>query len=49
LLPFSTALSILVSILGFMEGGQYSPMIGSGIGTWLLIRSWDNSRKKGAE
>ena len=26
-----------------------SPMIGSGIGTWLLIRSWDRSRKNGAE
>ena len=23
-------------------------MIGSGIGTWLLILSWDRSRKKGA-
>jgi len=43
------ALFILVSIVGFMECGQYSPMIGSGIGTWLLIRSWDSSRKKGAE
>jgi hypothetical protein len=43
------ALFILVAIIGFMEGGEYSPMIGSGIGTWLLIRSWDSSRKKGAE
>ena len=43
------ALFILVSIIGFMEGGMYSPTIGSGIGTWLLIRSWDRSRKKGAE
>ena len=43
------ALFILVSIIGFMEGGEYSPFIGSGIGTFLLIRSWDSSRKKGAE
>jgi hypothetical protein len=43
------ALFILVALIGFMEGGEYSPMIGSGIGTWLLIRSWDSSRKKGAE
>jgi hypothetical protein len=43
------ALFILVAIIGFMEGGVYSPMIGSGIGTWFLIRSWDRSRKKGAE
>ena len=43
------ALFILVSIVGFMEGGQYSPMIGSGIGTWLLILSWDRSRKNSAE
>jgi len=42
------ALFILVSIIGFMEGGLYSSTIGSGIGTWLLIRSWDSS-KKGAE
>jgi len=26
------ALFILVSIIGFMEGGEYSPTIGSGIG-----------------
>jgi hypothetical protein len=43
------ALFILVSIIGFMEGALYSPIISSGIGTWLLIRSWDSSRKKGAE
>jgi hypothetical protein len=43
------ALFILVSIIGFMEGGMYSPTIASGIGAWLLIRSWDSSRKKGAE
>ena len=39
------ALFILVAIIGFMEGGKYSPMISSGIGTWLLIRSRDRSRK----
>ena len=43
------ALFILVAIIGFMEGGEYSPFISSGIGTFLLIRSWDSSRKKGAE
>jgi hypothetical protein len=40
------ALFILVAIIGFMEGALYSPVIGSGIGTWLLIRSWDRSRQK---
>ena len=43
------ALFILVAIIGFKEGALYSPIIGSGIGTWLLIRIWDRSRKKGAE
>ena len=43
------ALFILVAIIGFMEDGEYSPFISSGIGTWLLIRSWDSSRKQGAE
>jgi hypothetical protein len=42
------ALFILMSIIGFIGGGEYLPMIGSGIGTWLLILSWDRSRKKGA-
>jgi hypothetical protein len=32
-----------------MAGGEVLPMIGSGIGTWLLILSWDRSRKNGAE
>ena len=40
-------LFILMSIIGFKGGGKYLPMIGSGIGTWLLILSWDRSRKKG--
>jgi hypothetical protein len=39
-------LFILMSIIGFKGGGKYLPMIGSGIGTWLLILSWDRSRKK---
>jgi hypothetical protein len=39
------ALFILVAIIGFREGALYSPIIGSGIGTWLLIRIWDRSRK----
>ena len=43
------ALFILVAIIGFTEGALYSPMIGSGIGTWLLILSWDRSKKNGAE
>jgi hypothetical protein len=43
------ALFILVAIIGFKEGALYSPIIGSGIGTWLLIRIWDRSRKKDAE
>jgi hypothetical protein len=43
------ALFILVAIIGFMEGAEYSPTIGSGIGTWLLIRSWDRSRRKAAK
>ena len=43
------ALFILVAIIGFKEGALYSPLIGSGIGTWLLIRIWDRSRKKDAE
>jgi hypothetical protein len=43
------ALFILMSIIGFMAGGEVLPMIGSGIGTWLLILSWDRSRKNGAE
>ena len=42
-------LFILISIIGFISGGEYLPMIGSGIGTWLLILSWDRSRKNGAE
>ena len=33
----SGSLFILLSIIAFMEGGKYSPLIGSGIGTWLLI------------
>ena len=40
-------LFILISIIGFIGGGEYLPMIGSGIGTWLLILSWDRSRRKG--
>jgi hypothetical protein len=43
------ALFILVAIIGFMEGALYSPVIGSGIGTWLLIRIWDRSRQKDGE
>jgi len=43
------ALFILVAIIGFKEGALYSPIIGSGIGTWLLIGIWDRSRKKGTE
>jgi hypothetical protein len=35
--------------IGFMEDGKYSPIIGSVIGTWLLIRSWDGSRQKDGE
>jgi hypothetical protein len=43
------AVFILMPIIGFMAGGEVLPMIGSGIGTWLLILSWDRSRKNGAE
>jgi hypothetical protein len=48
-LALAGALFILVAIIGFMEGAEYSPTIGSGIGTWLLIRSWDRSRRKAAK
>jgi hypothetical protein len=48
-LAVAGALFILVAIIGFMEGALYSPIIGSGIGTWLLIRIWDRSRMKSAE
>jgi len=41
------ALFILMSMIGFTGGGKYLPMIGSGIGTWLLILSWDRRERKG--
>jgi hypothetical protein len=34
-------LFILMSVISFKGGGKYLPMIGAGIGTWLLILSWD--------
>jgi hypothetical protein len=40
------ALFILVAIIGFKEGALYSPIIGSGIGTWLLIRIWIAQERK---
>ena len=45
-LGVAAALFILVAIIGFKEGALYSPIIGSGIGTWLLIRIWDQLKKE---
>ena len=35
---------ILLSILSFRANGKILPMIGSAIGTWLLIESWDKAK-----
>lgn len=35
---------IVVSIIGFRDNGEFLPMIGSAIGTWLLIQSWDQAK-----
>lgn len=35
---------IFLSILSFRSNGKILPMIGSAIGTWLLIESWDKAK-----
>ena len=35
---------IFLSIISFRANGKILPMIGSAIGTWLLIESWDKSK-----
>ncbi len=40
-IAFAGVLFILMSIISFKGGGKYLPMIGAGLGTWLLILSWD--------